>query len=46
MAIRSKLAICNWVARKYMEVFRLRPQLSCKELGLDLMQRYAFEAIR
>lgn len=45
-AMRNKIVTSNWIARKYMETFRVRPQLTCKELGLDLMQRYAFEATR
>ena len=45
-AMRNKIVTSNWIARKYMEIFRVRPQLTCKELGLDLMQRYAFEATR
>lgn len=45
-AIRNKIVTSNWIARKYLHVFRLNPSMSCKDLGRDLMQRYAFDATK
>ena len=45
-AMRNKIVTSNWIARKYLHVFRLRPEFSCKELGKDLMQRFAFDATK
>ncbi|XP_042029963.1 uncharacterized protein LOC121776875 [Salvia splendens] len=45
-AMRNKIVTSNWIARKYLHVFILRPEFSCKELGKDLMQRFAFDATK
>ena len=44
--MRNKIATSNWIARKYFLVFNLKPNMSYKDLGRDLMQRYAVEATR
>lgn len=43
-AMRNKIVTSTWIARKYLQVFRLNPALTCKNLGRDLMERYAFDA--
>ncbi|XP_042005720.1 uncharacterized protein LOC121754424 [Salvia splendens] len=45
-AMRNKIVTSNWIARKYLHVFRIRSEFSCKELGKDLMQRFAFDATK
>ncbi|XP_047978418.1 uncharacterized protein LOC125220303 [Salvia hispanica] len=45
-AVRNKLVTSTWIASKYLHVFRLHPSMSCKDLGRDLMQRYAFDATK
>ncbi|KAL1545789.1 hypothetical protein AAHA92_22473 [Salvia divinorum] len=44
--MKSKIVTSNWIARKYLNVFRLSPDMTIKELGRDLVQRFAHDASR
>lgn len=42
--MKSKLVTSNWIAKKYLNTFRLQPDTTIKELRRDLVQRYAHDA--
>lgn len=37
--IRNKIVTSTWIAKRYLEVFRLRPEMTVKELRQDLMEK-------
>ena len=41
--MNNKLISSKWIAKKYLNVFRLRPNFSVKDLAMDILQRYASE---
>ncbi|XP_047979382.1 uncharacterized protein LOC125221304 [Salvia hispanica] len=44
--MRSKIVSANWIAKRYLNVFRLKPDTTVKELRADLVQRFAHDASR
>ncbi|XP_057779015.1 uncharacterized protein LOC130997639 [Salvia miltiorrhiza] len=40
-AMRNKQVSSSWIAKKYLNVFRVRPEITVKELGKDILERYA-----
>ena len=42
--MRNKIVSANWIAKKYLNVFRLKPDTTVKELRADLVQRFAHDA--
>ncbi|KAH6771697.1 hypothetical protein C2S51_010101 [Perilla frutescens var. frutescens] len=41
--MNNKQATSEWIAREYLNKFRMRPNMSVKELELDIMSRFACE---